>query len=278
LNKQPAIALGLGILSLIAAGACDNGGGGQAGANSATGVPGVDKFRQPGPEATRTMAVNGYTFFLGATNRAKPGLTWANGTGASPGSYDGLLRRVASYGVQVVASNSSSTGNGTAVAQGVGVLMNAGLNVTNRFCASGHSQGGSGCINATRMNPNIICTIPVQPDNRVTASSNGRDIRGPALILCGANDNLAPCGGASSGTNGSGLYNQASVPVVQVTIRGGTHTGGSSPTGQGAIYSALVTAHTQAVLLGDPQALAATVNRPAGILTGASSVAVTRQK
>ena len=185
---------------------------------------------------------------------------------------------MASYGVQVVASNSTQTGDGTAVAQGVGVLMNAGLNVTNRFCASGHSQGGSGCINATRQNPNIICTIPVQPDTRFTATANGRDIRGPALILCGASDTLAPCGAANATSNGSGLYNQATVPIVQVTIRGGTHTGGSSPTGQGAIYSALVTAHTQAVLLGDPQALAATVNKPAGILTGASSVAVTRQK
>ena len=36
------------------------------------------------------------------------------------------------------------------VANGVTVLRNSSFNVTDRFCASGHSQGGSGAVNATR--------------------------------------------------------------------------------------------------------------------------------
>jgi hypothetical protein len=224
------------------------------------------------------MGVNGFTLFLGATNVAKPGLTWANGTGATPGTYTGILNRVAFNGVQVVASNSTQTGTGTAVSQGVGVLMGAGLNVTNRFCASGHSQGGSGCVNASRMNPNIICTIPVEPDNRFTASSNGRDIKGPALILCGGADNLAPCGAAGSGSNGSGLYNQATVPITQLTIQGAGHTGNGSPTGNGGLFAAFVAAHTNAVLRGDAQARAALFPPNPAAINGTGIVAVERSK
>lgn len=259
-------------MSIVAAAACD-----QQAAQGPTGVAGVDKFRA-NRDAVRQMGVNGFTLFLGPTNTQKPGLTWANGTGATPQSYTGILNRVASFGVQVVASNSTQTGNGQAVSQGVGVLMGAGLNVTNRFCASGHSQGGSGCINASRLNANIICTIPVEPDNRVTAQSNGRDIKGPALILCGSADNLAPCGGANSTTNGSGLYNQATVPITQLTIQGAGHTGAGSPVGGGGLFAALVTAQTQAVLLGDPQARAALFPPNPQAINGTGIVAVERSK
>ena len=277
MTQHRAIALGIGFLAVVAGNACDAPG---ANPNGPTNIPGVDKFiPAPPPGFVRRMSVNGYTLFLGPTGGApKPGLTWANGTGATPATYAGILERVAFYGVQVVASNSSQTGNGAAVAQGVDVLMGAGLNVTNRFCAAGHSQGGSGAVNATRLNPNIICTIPVQADTRLTARANGRDMRGPALVLCGANDLTAPCGPANSTTNGSGLYNQAVVPVVQLTVAGSGHIGTGSPTGRGALYAALVTAQTQAVLVGDPQARAAMLGNNAPILNGASIVQVKRAK
>jgi hypothetical protein len=256
------MAAALGVISTAAFLACD-----QA-AMGPTGVAGIDKFRGPGPEQVRQMGVNGFTLFLGSTATQKPGLTWANGTGATPGSYTGILTRVASYGVQVVASNSTQTGTGTQTAQGVGVLVNGNFNVIPRFCASGHSQGGSGSVNATRMSAAIICTIPVEPDNRVTAQSNGRDIKGPALVLCGSADNLAPCGANNSQTNGSGLYNQATVPITQITIMGANHTGNGSPVGQGGLFAALVTAQTQAVLLNDAQARAATFGPQPGAAAG----------
>jgi hypothetical protein len=254
--RRSAIPLALGLISAFAIAPT------QAQAQS----PGFDKYKALGPDAARVQEINanGFTMFVVRNAPGRPGLTWANGTSGTPNSYDsnntdGILRRVASWGVQVIASNSGSTGNGQAVSQGVGVLMGAGLGVTNRFCASGHSQGGSGAVNASRLNANIICTIPVEPDNRFTAQSNGRDIKGPALILCGTADRLAPCGAANATSNGSGLFNQtpAGVPVVQVFVTGAPHTGANSPTGVGGLFSALVTAQTQAVLVGDPQAKAA---------------------
>jgi hypothetical protein len=112
------MAAALGLISSAAFMACD-----QA-AMGPTGVAGIDKFRDPGPEQVRQMGVNGFTLFLGSTARQKPGLAWANGTDARPGSYTGMLTRVASFGVQVVASNSTQTGTGTETAQGVDVLVN----------------------------------------------------------------------------------------------------------------------------------------------------------
>ena len=215
---------------------------------------GIKKFQEPGPEPVQRMTVGDFTLFLGSTDGdPKPGLTWGNGTGASPGSYVGILNRVASYGVQVVASNSQNTGTGVEMQQGIDVLLGGGFNVGGPFCASGHSQGGSGTVNSS-VNANVVCSIPVEPDNRFTASSNGRDIKGPALILCGSTDGLAPCGAPNAATNGSGLYNQANVPVTQITVTGVGH---FEPVGAGGIFAALVTAQTQAVLKNDADAQAA---------------------
>lgn len=256
LNKQRLLGLGLGLASLVAFAACDNappagGGGGQA-------PVGITKFERPGPNAVRTMGVGGCTLFLGPTTGApKPGMGWANGTGGQPSTYTGLLTRVASFGVQVVAANTAQSGTGTQTSTCINTLATGNFNVDGRFCVSGHSQGGSGAVNASRLNARVVCTIPVQPDNRFTAQSNGRDIDGPALVLCGGADNLAPCGAPTAGTNGSGLYNQATVPITQITVIGAPHTGNGSPTGNGGLYSALVTAQTQAVLLNDADARAA---------------------
>jgi len=246
---------------------------------------GLDRYKSLGPDASAVQEINanGYTMFVVAGKPPRPGMTWANGTSGTPNSYDsnnqdGILRRAASWGIQVIASNSGSTGNGQAVANGVGQLMGSTFNVTNRFCASGHSQGGSGAVNATRLNSNIICTIPVEPDNRFTATSNGRDIRGPALILCGTADRLAPCGSTTSTSNGSGLYNQtpSGVPVAQVFVTGAGHTGTGSPTGNGGLFSALVTAQMAAVLQGDPDAQRAMYGP--GVLAGESGVEQIRSK
>ena len=274
-QRATALGLGLGLIGALAF----------TPAQSHAQSPGFDKYKSLGPDASAVQEINsnGYTMFVVANKPPRPGMTWANGTSGSPNSYDsnntdGILRRAASWGIQVIASNSGSTGNGQAVSQGVGVLMGSTFNVTNRFCASGHSQGGSGAVNATRLNANIICTIPVEPDNRFTASSNGRDIRGPALILCGTADRLAPCGSTTSGSNGSGLYNQtpAGVPVAQVFVTGAGHTGSGSPTGNGGLFSALVTAQMAAVLLNDPDAQRS-MYAP-NVLAGAAGVQQIRSK
>ena len=258
---SPLLAGALGLAAVVALGACDNGGGGNGGGQAS---PGIDKFNQPGPNAVRTVSTNGYTLFLGNGSGPKPGLTWANGTGGSPTNYTDILRRVASFGTQVVASNSPQTGNGQAVADGVGVLRGADSTVTTDFCTSGHSQGGSGSINAARIiaqrgTANVRCTIPVQPDNVFTASSNGGDIRGLGLILCGSADGLAPCDIRGQGANGNGLFNQSQRPTVEITVVGAGHTGPGSPAGgnNGGLYPALVTAGIEAAIDGDPAAIAA---------------------
>src|SRR5262249_30541497 len=99
-----------------------------------------------------------------------------------------------------------------------------------------------------------------------------------ALILCGTADRLAPCGSTTSSSNGSGLYNQtpSGVPVAQVFVTGAPHTGTNSPTGNGGLFSALVTAPMAAVRQGHADA------QPAGygpnVLAGESGLQQIRSK
>ena len=250
-------ALSLGLVGFVGLAACDNDNGNNGGGNQSAGV---NKFNRDGPAAVRRVSAGGFTLFLGNGGGAKPGFTWANGTGGSPGTYVGILTRVASFGTQVVASNSPNTGTGQAVADGVGVLRNADGSVTRDFCTSGHSQGGSGSVNAARIitqrgTATVRCTIPVEPDTRFTANSNGRDIQGNGLILCGTADTLAPCNGTTS--NGNGLFTQSNRPTCQVRVVGAGHVGAGSPTGNGGLFSALVTAGVEAAIDRDPDAIAA---------------------
>ena len=253
-----ALAVAIGLVGALTLAACDGG---------APERPlGLDKFVRNGPNAVRTVSTSGYTLFLGGGAGAKAGLTWANGTGGSPATYRDILERVASHGTQVVASNSPATGNGLAVADGVGVLRGADGSVGRDFCTSGHSQGGSGAINAARIisergTADVRCTIPVQPDNRFTASSTGDDIRGQGLILCGTADGLAPCNGQTS--NGNGLFNQSDVPTCQISVVGAGHTGPGSPAGgaNAGLYPALVTAGVEAAIDRDPDAIRSVATR-----------------
>lgn len=276
MNKHRAIAFGLG-LTVLALGA----GSAHAQSGPATGFPGIDKFRVPGPETVAVVPVGACTRYLPPMGpaRSRGGMGWANGTGATPGTYDGnnpaggtgILGRVASYGTLVTAANTTQSGTGVAVAQCMDELAAARSDSNGRFATSGHSQGGSGGINAARIlnmaNPatTAVVTCPVQLDGTFTATSNAADLlgtqNGPAVIICGGSDNLAPC---TSAANGDGKFNGATVPVVRISIIGATHTMAGSPVGDGALNSALVTACVEAALDGDPQATAAL--RPGGAM------------
>jgi hypothetical protein len=234
-----------------------------------TGVPGIDKFLAQGPEraaGAAGMPAGACTNFLPNTvgpADSRPGLGWANGTGATPGVYAGILNRVASYGTLVVAANTTASGTGEAVANCINQLDAARSDSNGRFATAGHSQGGSGSINAARLNPKVVVTCPVQLDGTFTAMSSPADLRGtptgPALITCGGADNLAPCARA---LNGDGKFNGATVPVTRISVVGATHTGAGSPVGGGGLYAALVTTCVEAALDGDQQASAAL--RPGG--------------
>jgi hypothetical protein len=252
LTIQRVATFGVALASVFVLGACDNGGGGGGGGGSA--VPGVDKFRQAGPNNVTQQRVGVCTRFLPPMGAAgsNVGLGWGNGTGGSPATYAGILTRVASHGSLVTAANTSSAGNGEAVSQCITELANARADSNRRFAASGHSQGGSGAINASRMNALVQVTCPVQLDGVFTASSNPADIKGsrtsPALIMCGGSDNLAPC---TRNGNGDTKFNGARVPVARVSINGASHFVPSSATG--GTYAALVTTCVEA-LGGDVQA------------------------
>jgi len=251
-NKQRALALGLGLASIVGFAACDAGGGG-----GGTGVAGIDKFNSAGPERVTQVRVGQCTRFLppqGGTD-SRPGMGWANGTGGTPGTYSGILTRVASFGTLVTAANTTNSGTGTETSQCITELDNARSDSNGRFATAGHSQGGSGCINAARLNPRVVVTCPVQLDGTFTATSNARDLRGtrtgPTLIMCGEADTLAPCGNAQ---NGDGKFNGATVPVTRISVAGASH---FVPTNGGGLYAALVTTCVEAALGGDAQASAA---------------------
>jgi dienelactone hydrolase len=184
---------------------------------------------------------------------SRPGLGWANGTGGTPGTYTGILSRVASYGTLVTAANTTQSGTGQAVAACINQLDANRVDSNGRFATAGHSQGGSGSINAARLNSKVVVTCPVQLDGTFTATSSPADLRG-TLIMCGGADNLAPC--ARQG-NGNGKFNGATVPVTRISVVGAPHTGAGSPTGNGGLYAALVTTCVEAALGGDAQASAA---------------------
>jgi hypothetical protein len=239
--------------------ACD---GGQVG--NATGAAGIDKFRARGPErtgGTAGVSVGTCTRFLPNTvgpADSRGGMGWANGTGATPGTYTGILDRVASYGTLVTAANTTQSGNGQAVSACITALDQARTDSNGRFATAGHSQGGSGCINAARLNPRVVVTCPVQLDGTFTATSSPADLRGtrtgPAVIMCGGADNLAPC---TRTANGDGKFNGATVPVIRISVVGAPHTGSGSPTGNGGLYAAITTACVEAAVGGDAQASAA---------------------
>jgi len=250
-NLQRALLVGIALSSVVAFGACDNGGGG-----GQMGIRGIDKFTGAGPERVTTMRVGACTRFLppqGAAN-SRMGLGWANGTGGTPNTYSGILTRVASFGTLVTAANTTNSGTGREVDTCIDQLASARSDSNGRFATSGHSQGGSGCINASRLNNRVVVTCPVQLDGIFTAQSNPADIKGsrsgPALIMCGGNDTLAPCG---SPGNGDTKFNGARVPITRISVDGASH---FAPTGGGDLFAALVTACVEAAA-GDADALAA---------------------
>src|SRR5262245_42264538 len=158
------IVLGLGLL--VAAG------------QSAFAQTTLTRYEARGPSGVTQMSVSGFTLLVPNPRQSgAPVLTWGNGTGASPSSYSGLLNQWASYGIIVVASNSGQTGTGSQMVQGITVAQGNPVAGGDFVCTADHSQGGSGTVNAAR-DARVDCTMPIEPDNTFTATSNGRDLSG----------------------------------------------------------------------------------------------------
>lgn len=200
--------------------------GTRAGAVSVAAVP-SSHYEQPGPHGV-TKAQGGpnctlyYPADLGGSGIRHPILVWGNGTGATPESYDGQLRHLATWGVVVAAANTTQAGSGremlacgkfvVAENQRAGSVFHGKIDQT-KFGAAGHSQGGGGAI-AAGADPIVTTTIPVQPGPQGTVSS----LRGPSLFIAGQNDWIVPSSYVRS------RYSQATqIPAVFAELRGSDH-------------------------------------------------------
>ncbi len=124
-------------------------------------------------------------------------LVWGNGVGGNTNTYRSVLTTVASQCIAIAASNSANSVSGremgAALAElrrlaGQFILPNA------RVCTSGHAQGGTGAFNAVAFT-DADCTIPVQPETRLSASIVApvpADVEN--IVLTASGDTLATAG------------------------------------------------------------------------------------
>jgi predicted dienelactone hydrolase len=153
-----------------------------------------------------------------------PVITWSNGTGDQPPTYEVLIKQLASHGFVVVASLSSQTAAGDPIPPiaGVNWMIEENDNPANEFGlyhnldiskigATGHSQGGA----ATTMaggDPRVVATAPI------CGSRANITMHGPAILICGGADTMVPCSSVQSAFDSI-----KTVPVMMAEMAGTTH-------------------------------------------------------
>jgi dienelactone hydrolase len=153
-----------------------------------------------------------------------PVVTWSNGTGDQPPTYEVLIKQLASHGFVVVASLSSQTAAGTPIPPIAGVdwMVEQNDDAKNEFGlyhnlditkigATGHSQGGA----ATTMaggDPRVTATAPI------CGSRANITMHGPAILICGGADTMVPCSSVLTAFNSI-----TTVPVMLAEMAGTTH-------------------------------------------------------
>ena len=143
---------------------------------------------------------------LGQAGLCHPVVSWGNGTGSSPGLYGVLLRHLASHGFVVIASNSPNVADGDPPPMVAGVtwvieqnddpssVLYRHIDVTH-VGGTGHSQGG-------------FATTQAGGDDQITTiaplcgAANQRNLHGPALLLCGGQDDVVPCSSIQNAFDG----------------------------------------------------------------------------
>ncbi|MGW0904157.1 poly(ethylene terephthalate) hydrolase family protein [Streptomyces sp. NPDC002853] len=191
---------------------------------------------------------------LGSQGCAKhPVIIWGNGSFVTPVIYDGLLKHLASHGFIVVAANTTQSGSGTAMLDGIDVLRKTvadprspyyGKVDLDKVGASGHSQGGGGAINAGA-DPRVDVTVPVEP------GPQGRigDLKGPMFILGGEHDLVV----VPELLVIPRYHSAEHVPAVYGELAGASHV---TPAGDGGGFRGPITAWFRYFLMGDQQARA----------------------
>lgn len=230
------------VLSGVALAACGGDGGddADAGGGPLLAFPPVDDFTQDGPFAT-TSAMEGpdCTVFrpdpLGEGGLRHPVVVWANGTAGPTGVYAPALRYWASHGFVVAAANTvNGQGDGEEVIACLDYVLDEdgrsgspyeGMIDREHIGASGHSQGGGGCLMVGR-DPRITATAPLQP--YIAMGFGGFDRasidrqNGPMLLLSGDEDTVAV-----PEMHQRPVYDETNVPVLWASLAGpdGNHVG-----------------------------------------------------
>lgn len=210
-----------------------------------------------GPHPVDDKDEGACTIFAPATLEGRhPVILWGNGTNAPVVSYAPFLRHWASHGFIVAAAKSGQAGSGrdllgcldrlAARDAEAGSFFYGHVDLT-RVGAAGHSQGGTGAINAAH-DPRITAAAPIQPAGGVMRPEAIAAARAPMLLLSGGVDQLASPERAQRP-----IFEGARVPVIWATLRSASHT---TPSRGGGPYIAATTAFFRWKLMGDQEAAA----------------------
>lgn len=227
--------------------------------------PSVSDFAASGPFSTTSGSLGlSCTVYrpstLGQNGVTHPVILWGNGTGASPSTYSGLLRHLASHGFIVAAANTSNAGNGSEMLSCLSSLISANGSATSvyyrkvdtaRVGASGHSQGGAGTIMAGR-DARVTATAPIQPyigyipGGGLFSDASIRQQRGPMFLVSGTADTIAV-----PTIHQLPVYSDVNQPVWWGTLTGATH---FEPVGDAGSFRGPVTAWFRARFMDDASA------------------------
>ena len=210
---------------------------------SAKGTFGSSTMNKVGPKKAFTVF---RPKVLGQGGVRHPFITWGNGTGATPSIYAGLLSHWATHGFVVIASNSTQTGNGKEMIKGIDWLVSENKRAGSVFYkkldpsaigASGHSQGGCGCVNAAN-DPRVKCSVPLMP-----GPGNAKGVKGPMFVVTGSADFIVPHFLVKFT-----VYNRSPVPTCLAKLKGASH---FSACGSAKSMSGYITAWFRLHLMGD---------------------------
>lgn len=154
------------------------------------------EFSGSGPHTANRVKVTGFTiFYPRQMNGRHPIITWGNGTGAETEAYKELLSHLATWGFVVIASDSSNTGSGLEMIEGIEYMLKQNESRSSPFYRKldperigsiGHSQGGAGSIN-TAVDSRVKCAVPIAP-----ARGEIDMVKCPIFLIAGSQDNLVP--------------------------------------------------------------------------------------
>ena len=232
----------------------------------APGLPPVGTdFAATGPFQVTVQNDSAHTYYspttLGQGGIDHPIVLWGNGTGASPSTYDGFLRHLASHGFVVAAANTTNAGSGNEMLAGLDNLTTFNGQSGNRFFghldlehvgASGHSQGAGGAISVTR-DPRIDTVFPLQ------GYGGPRGTTATALYFAGQNDTII-----QPSTVRSSFDQSTGIPAAYAELAGATH---FTPLGNAGGFRGPATAWARWQLAGDTNGRGLFVGANCGLCT-----------